>query len=241
MANSPDSGSRVGWEPIWRSTDIPAKYQSFAEPNKSVVDWAETLPPGRFVLDVGCGAGRHCVYLGGRGFRVAGLDVSPSGIKLAQEACAQRQIPFEGRVSDMNTIPWPDATFDATLSTSTIHHHLRADIARTIGEVWRVLKPGGHFLVDFPCTDTFDYHLLRNLVTAGQIVEVEPNTFVDQRPDTADLDGYLPHHYSDEADARDLLHSFDIIRLWTALREREPGQGGGFIGKLIAWARKPLA
>jgi 2-polyprenyl-3-methyl-5-hydroxy-6-metoxy-1,4-benzoquinol methylase len=104
MANSkPDE--RAGWELIWRSGDIPPVYRSFAAPNATVVDWADTVPPGGFVLDVGCGVGRHLIYLGERGFRVAGVDISPSGIGQAQEACAERQIAFEGHISDMNTLP----------------------------------------------------------------------------------------------------------------------------------------
>src|SRR5690349_20498938 len=137
MGNSSNSEDRVGWELIWRSGDIPPRYRSLAAPNATVMEWQETLPAGALVLDVGCGVGRHCVYLGERGFRVAGVDVSPSGIQMAQEVCAERQIDFEGKVSDMTNLPWPDRTFDGALSTSTIHHHLRANIVKTLDEVRR--------------------------------------------------------------------------------------------------------
>src|SRR5574342_383843 len=92
---------RAGWEQIWRSNDIPPRFNSFAAPNDTVVEWADTLPPGGVVLDVGCGVGRHVLYLGGRGFQVAGVDISPSGIRLTQAACAERQILFDGHVSAM--------------------------------------------------------------------------------------------------------------------------------------------
>src|SRR5215470_17097367 len=108
MPNDTDSADRMGWEPIWHSGKIPDRYQTVAAPEATVVEWAETLPPGGFVLDLGCGVGRHCLYLGELGFRVAGLDISPTGIQLTEAACAERQITFEGRVSDMNTLPWPD-------------------------------------------------------------------------------------------------------------------------------------
>src|SRR5258706_8140479 len=188
MANYSNPDERVGWELIWRGANIPPRYRTDAGPNTTVVEWADTVPPGGFILDVGCGVGRHLVYLGGRGFRVAGMDISPSGIRLSQEACAARQIAFEGYVSDMSTLRWPDMTFDAALCTSTIHHQLRAGIVQTLAEVRRVLKPGGVFLLDFPCTDSFDYRFLRSKVAAGQLSEVEPTTFVDQRPDLDDSD-----------------------------------------------------
>lgn len=231
---------RAGWEQIWRSGDIPPGFQSFALPNQVVVEWAETVPPGGFVLDVGCGVGRHVTYLGGRGFRVAGVDISPSGVRLAEEACAAREIVFDGRVANMTTLPWPDATFDAVLSASTIHHQLRAGIVQTLAEVRWVLKPGGTFLVDFPCADTGHHQGLRRLVVAGQIVEVEPDTFVDERPEPEDLDGFLPHHFCNEADVRELLQPFDIVSLWTIFFETTTKSGSGETGKWIAWVKRPV-
>ena len=40
------------------------------------------------VLDIGCGAGRHCLYLQGRGHAVTGIDISPGAI----DACRQRGV-----------------------------------------------------------------------------------------------------------------------------------------------------
>ena len=162
---------------------------------------------------------------------MAGSDISPTGIQRAHAACAERGIVFDGRVSDMTALPWPDATFDAALSTSAIHHGLRANITRAIDEVWRVLVPGGLFLVDFPCTDRADYAYLHTEVAAGHILEVEPNTFVDERPDSEDADGFLPHHFCDEDDVRDLLRRFTLERVSIDLIAGAPG-------KWVAWARK---
>jgi SAM-dependent methyltransferase len=239
MTTPSKSDDRAGWEHIWRSGDIPPRYQTFAAPNATVVEWADTVPPGGFILDIGCGIGRHLIYLGERGFRMAGMDISPSAIKMAQEACTERHIAFEGQVSDMAQLPWGDQTFDAALSISTINHNRRADLARTLNEVRRVLKPGGLFIADFLCTDTLDYQLLRDQVAAGEINEVEPNTFVDDRPDSEDPDGFLPHHYSDEADLRDLLSPFEVIKLWADLKQAETPRGTGLKGKWVAWMRKP--
>src|SRR5689334_4952345 len=132
---STSSDDHAGWEMIWRSGEdnIPPRYRTLAAPNDTVVEWAESLPPGASILDVGCGVGRHTIYLASCDFHIAGVDISPTGIQMAQAACAERNIPFEGKVSDMTIMPWPDATFDAALSTSTIHHHRRADILRSLG------------------------------------------------------------------------------------------------------------
>jgi 2-polyprenyl-3-methyl-5-hydroxy-6-metoxy-1,4-benzoquinol methylase len=91
---------RAGWEQIWQSSNIPHCYQSDAAPNDTVIEWVETIPSGGVVLDVGCGVGRHVLYLGKHGFRVAGVDIAPSGVKMAQAACAEQGIVLDGRVSD---------------------------------------------------------------------------------------------------------------------------------------------
>jgi SAM-dependent methyltransferase len=240
MPNTPKPDERAGWELIWRHGNGHPRYGSFAAPEAIVTEWAEGLGAGGSILDLGCGVGRHVVYLGGRGFRMAGVDIAPSGIRLTREACADRRIAFEGQVCDMTMLPWPDGIFDAALSISTMHHHRREGIVQTLAQVRRVLKPGGLLLVDFPCTDTLDYRLLRGRVATGEIAEIEPDTFVDQRPDLDEMDDdFLPHHYCDEDDLRDLLRSFDIIRLRAALHPSQ--DGAGMRGKWVASVRRPLS
>jgi SAM-dependent methyltransferase len=243
MTNTFEEDKRKGWERIWRSGDIPPRYYSSAPPNESVVELAERLPPGAFVLDVGCGIGRHLLYLGGRGFRMAGVDISPSGVQLSQQVCAQAGIPVDARVSDMNALPWADDTFDAAFSIATIHHHRRAGILDSLREVRRVLKPGGLLLADFPSTDTLKYHRARRQVEEGVLVEVEPNTFVSERTDLPEHDDeFLPHHFCDEADLRDLLRDFDSIHLLADVRDVVADDGtSGKAGRWVAWARKPAA
>ena len=105
----------------------------------------------------------------------------------------------------------------------------------------RVLKPGGEFLVDLESVQTAKYTERKTLANAGLIDEVEPNTFIDLRSDSNDLDGYLPHHFSDEADVRDLLRPFEIVRLWAALHtSKSVASKDQVVGKWVAWARKPL-
>lgn len=236
---SETSTPNAGWEHLFQKDVFPPRYQTLAAPNESVVEWAETLPASSFVLDMGCGVGRHVVYLGKHGFKMAGTDISPTGVKRSQEACAEHGINFAGRVADMTALPWADETFDAVLSTATVCHHLRADIVKTLDEVWRVLKPGGLFLVDFLHMETLAYKEVLEQATAGKLVEVEPNTFVDNRPEPDMMDdAFLPHHYCDEDDVRDLLRSFEIIKLWADLPGRTADEDLPRRGYWVASVRK---
>jgi len=96
------------------------------------------------------------------------------------QVCSIRQFNFEGHVSDMSALPWKGETFDAVLSISAIHHLHRREIVRTLGEVRRVLKPGGLLLADLPCT--IDYRLMRTQDSAGLIAEVEPQHLCGSTP-----------------------------------------------------------
>lgn len=240
MTSNTHRGNPSGWDHLFQSGSFPPRYKTTAAPNQSVVDWAGTLPAGAFILDLGCGVGRHVVYLGQQGFRMAGADISPSGVKQTQEVCAEQQIVFDGRVAEMTNLPWSDTTFDAVLSTSTVCHLRVADIAVTVAEIHRVLKPGGFLLVDFLHKGTLSYQETRKQAAEGKFSEIEANTFVDDSatPDLMD-DAFLPHHYCDEAEVNDLLQDFEMINVWADLSDQpELGQLPRR-GYWVASARKP--
>lgn len=235
-----DPHQHKGWERIWQSDDIPPKYRASAPPHPPLVEWAAQLPAGASVLDIGCGLGRNTLYLGGLGFRMAGMDISPTSVEQTHAACTAQGIAFEGHCSDFTTLPWPAATFDAAFAVATIHHHLRAGIVQALAEIRRVLKAGGLFYADFPHVGTIAYTRNREDVAAGFMEEVEPHTFVDKRDDNAhDIDGQLPHHFSDEADLRDLLAGFEVVRLVAELKDYADERGAGVLGKWHVWARRP--
>ncbi len=230
----------VGWDALFQAGVFPPRYKTNSPPNESVVAWADTLPPSSTVLDVGCGVGRHVVYLGGRGFAMSGSDVSPNGVRTTQQVCAERHIPFDGRVADMTALPWEDNTFDALLSTSTICHHRIDNILKTLAEMWRVLKPGGLLLVDFLHKATQSYQNVRQQVADGTLSEIEPNTFIDDRPNPDMLDdAFLPHHYTDESDVWALSQQFERINLYADLAPAPEGELPKR-GYWVAWARKPM-
>jgi ubiquinone/menaquinone biosynthesis methyltransferase len=105
---------------------------------------------GRRVLDLACGTGDLALGAASRGARVVALDVTPRMIELARRRSAAE--PNHGQVrflvGDMMALPFPDATFDVVTTGYGLRNVPVLDTA--IGEVARVLAPGGRFLsLDF--------------------------------------------------------------------------------------------
>jgi arsenite methyltransferase len=107
------------------------------------------LQPGERVLDVGSGAGTDALVAAqmvGASGRVTGIDMTPEMVKRARhsaEAMGAANIEFvEGEVE---TLPFPDESFDVVISNGVID--LVPDKDAVFGEIFRVLKPGGRIQI----------------------------------------------------------------------------------------------
>jgi len=98
------------------------------------------LPPvdGLTCLDLGCGEGHNTRLLAGRGARIAALDVAESFITAAA-ATGHHGIRY--LLGDGARLPFRAACFDAVTAFMSLMDV--ADPERTLGEVARVLRPGG--------------------------------------------------------------------------------------------------
>ena len=105
--------------------------------------------PGERILDVGMGPGFLTYDLapivGERGL-ISGLDASPVMVDLAIKRCEGRG-PCEFTLGDAIALPFPDASFDAVVSTQVYEYV--AEMPKALAEVQRVLRPGGRvFILD---------------------------------------------------------------------------------------------
>jgi ubiquinone/menaquinone biosynthesis C-methylase UbiE len=111
------------------------------------------LEPGEAVLDIGCGTGSLAIAAKGRvgpSGSVHGLDASPEMVARARKKAGRAGVDVAFTTGVVEALPFPDASFDAVLSTLMLHHLPRAAREACAREIRRVLKPGGRVLaVDF--------------------------------------------------------------------------------------------
>jgi ubiquinone/menaquinone biosynthesis C-methylase UbiE len=132
---------------------------------KSILDdfrdvMAARMPlAGRRVLDVGCGDGSFVRELAGAGAVPTGLECSVAQLELCRQAA-----PIDGEtyVSGVGqTLPFADASFDATVFRASLHHVPDGLMTRALREARRVTRPGGEVFVFEPLTTGTHFQLTR--------------------------------------------------------------------------------
>jgi demethylmenaquinone methyltransferase/2-methoxy-6-polyprenyl-1,4-benzoquinol methylase len=106
------------------------------------------LPMGSEGLDAGCGIGLQALLFAGAvgpSGHVSGIDISPTmtrhAERLALEAGMSGRVSF--READVRSLPFDDGRFDWAWSSCCVGYASFLDPVSTLGELARVVKPGG--------------------------------------------------------------------------------------------------
>ena len=136
----------------------------------------------RSVLDIGCGHGELALKLLQAGAKfVAGIDISD--VYVADAASKARSIGFapethEFTVMDAHKLAFPAAKFDFVVGHGILHH---LDLDVCLGEIRRVLKPGGCALFIEPLAGNPMLRVFRVLTPAARTVDEKPLAAADLR------------------------------------------------------------
>jgi ubiquinone/menaquinone biosynthesis C-methylase UbiE len=119
--------------------DMAMRQRNLAPYRSRVVPAAE----GR-VLEIGVGSGRNLPFYSQSAKRVIGLDPSPKLLSMARQVARSALVPVEFVEGSAEAIPLEDASVDTVVTTWTLCSI--PDAQRSLREMRRVLKPGGHLL-----------------------------------------------------------------------------------------------
>lgn len=152
MSGSREEEGDAAWYRRWFGPEYlelyPHRDQEEAERAVDLFLEHGDVPRGALVLDLGCGEGRHLRAMRGRGRRPVGLDLSMSLLQRAREHAEESERLVRG---DMRALPFGTGAFRAATSffTSFGYFESRREDRRALGEMRRVLVPGGAFLMDY--------------------------------------------------------------------------------------------
>ena len=106
-----------------------------------IKNFIKLLPARAKILDLGCGPGRDVFLFNKFGYEAVGIDGSEGMVGQARKRFPKKTFI----VMDVRDLKFPDETFDAVWSWSTLTHLGKVDKAIALREVCRVLKGGGLF------------------------------------------------------------------------------------------------
>jgi SAM-dependent methyltransferase len=103
-----------------------------------------TRQHGKRVLEIGVGAGTDHLQWARAGARAFGVDLTRSALETTCLHFDLHGLRADVQQANAEKLPFADATFDIVYSWGVIHHAERPDVI--LGEVLRVLRPGGRFV-----------------------------------------------------------------------------------------------
>jgi ubiquinone/menaquinone biosynthesis C-methylase UbiE len=174
---SDEQGPETNGNVIHWALSYDALTSHILRPSESSIRTLSQVKSGDNVLDIGCGNGPLTLaaqkWVGLTG-EAHGIDPSPEMIAVARKNAASAKLPTQFEVGLVESIPFPDATFDVVMNR-LVMHHLPGDLKqRGLAEMRRVLKPGGMCLViDFePPTSPILRHLVENFMTPMANIDI---------------------------------------------------------------------
>jgi SAM-dependent methyltransferase len=101
--------------------------------------------PGSSLLDAGCGTGGFLRWALNRGAfgEAAGTDIAASALELARTRVPEADL----RAGPLSALPFDDRSFDLVVSQDVLQHVHEDEVARSVEELHRVLRPSGTLLL----------------------------------------------------------------------------------------------
>ena len=119
---------------------VDESFESCTTPEgRQIKEWLGDLS-GKSLLDLGSGLGEGAVYFAKQGANVTAADLSGEMLEVVKRLATLHNVTVATQKCPADDIPVADNTFDVVYSGNLLHH---VDIASTLKEAHRVLKPGG--------------------------------------------------------------------------------------------------
>ncbi len=112
---------------------------------------------GRKVLEIGCGLGTDGARFAEAGADYTGVDLTEAAVELARKRFELFDLPGRFQTADAENLDFSDESFDLVYSHGVLHH--TPETKKAIGEIHRVLRPGGRAIVMLYHRDSYNYRV----------------------------------------------------------------------------------
>jgi len=208
------------WDSIYKRGEF-----TFLTPHPEVVKYINQLKKNREIniLDLGCGAGRHLLYISENSYIPLGIDFSTEALRISKERLNKANLHALLLGGDMTLLPLRSNSFDVVICINTIYHNTRAKIKHTISEIKRILKPGGKLLVTFISKRSWKY---------GLGTKIDKDTFIQNEG----TEKGVIHYYASKDDIKEILGNLKILKIIL----HEEVIGNKLRSQWIVYAEKPI-
>jgi len=154
------------------------------------------------VLDLGCGDGRHLIFLAQKDYISVGVDNAIW--ESIYSSCIIRTQTLKIRLvyADVCFLPLESESFDQIISIQVIHHQRLKSIQKTIDGVRRLLRTNGVFYFTVPKYPPGNWK-------GKKYTEIEEHTFVP----TEGFEKGIPHHFFTAGELRSVLEAFETLEI----------------------------
>lgn len=138
------------------------------------------------------------------GYQVHGIELSEERAAAARAYCQSNQVEADIRVGDMRQLPFEDESMSFVFSYNSIFHMTKSDVAVSMGEIERVLRPQGLCFVNFLSVESDSF---------GTGTEIGKGDFMEQEAGQKVVHGYFEDLEPDRYfDGFEILHKEKRIR-----------------------------
>lgn len=148
-------------------------------------------------LDLGCGLGRHSVYMAKHGFSVSSVDLSEYGVEHLRQWADRESLKINAAVSNMLSLPFEDNSFDCIMAYNVIYHTDTKGFSAAVEEIKRVLKSGGELFLTLISKGTYGFSTMKD---KSRIVD--ENTILIDEYEAGDN---IPHFHADIDDIKKIF------------------------------------
>lgn len=172
---SDDHAARDAQQTYWATTYTKNPRMFGEDPSAPARAAAELFDAAgtKEILELGAGYGRDTLFFAHRGFQVMALDYAEEGLATLQADAQAAHVADRVQVQRHDVrlpLPFPDQCFDACYSHMMLNMALTTDeLARLVGQVLRVLRPGGLHIYTVRTTD--DPHYRKGISHGDEMYE----------------------------------------------------------------------